>query len=42
MQVDNATTFGPDGTFATPLNATASVGGVNVGTFALTGRSGNS
>ncbi len=41
MQVDNASVFGPNGAFTTPVNATASVGGVPVGTFALTGRSGN-
>ena len=41
MQVDNASVFGPDGTFTTPVIATASVGGVPVGTFELTGRSGN-
>jgi hypothetical protein len=33
--------FGPDGTFASPITATASIGGVTVGTFQLTGRSGN-
>ncbi len=41
MQVDDASVFGPDGIFTTPVTATASVGGVPVGTFALTGRSGN-
>jgi hypothetical protein len=41
MQVDNASVFGPVGAFTSPVNATASVGGVPVGTFALTGRSGN-
>ena len=41
IQVDNASVFGPNGTFTTPVTATASVGGVTVGTFALTGRSGN-
>ena len=41
IQVDNASVFGANGTFASPINATASVGGVTVGTFSLTGRSGN-
>jgi hypothetical protein len=41
IQVDNASVFGPNGTFTSLVNATASVGGVTVGTFALTGRSGN-
>jgi hypothetical protein len=41
LQVDNAAVFGPNGTFTSPLTATASVGGVVVGTFILTGRSGN-
>jgi hypothetical protein len=41
IQVDNASVFGANGTFTSPVNATASVGGVTVGTFALTGRSGN-
>jgi hypothetical protein len=41
IQVDNASVFGPNGTFTSTVNATASVGGVTVGTFAITGRSGN-
>jgi hypothetical protein len=41
MQVDNASVFGPNGTFTSPIAATASVGGVSVGTFILTGRSAN-
>ncbi len=41
IEVDNASVFGSNGTFASPLNATASVGSVTVGTFLLTGRSGN-
>jgi hypothetical protein len=41
MQVDNASVFGPNGTFLSPVTATASVGGVVVGTFILTCRSGN-
>jgi hypothetical protein len=41
IQVDNASVFGPNGTFTSPVSATASVGGVTVGTFSLTGRSGN-
>ena len=41
MQVDNASVFGPTGTFTTPVNATASFGGIPVGSFVLTGRSGN-
>jgi hypothetical protein len=41
MQVNNAAVFGPNGTFPAALTATASVGGVTVGTFTLTGRSGN-
>jgi hypothetical protein len=41
IQVDNASAFGANGTFTATINATASVGGVTVGTFALTGRSGN-
>ena len=40
MQVDDASVFGPDGIFTTPVTATASVGGVPVGTFALTGAQG--
>ena len=42
MQVDNASVFGPNGTFATPVSATASLSGVPLGaTYVLTGRSGN-
>jgi hypothetical protein len=41
MQMDNASVFGPNGTFTTPLNATATFGGITVGTFVLTGRQGN-
>jgi hypothetical protein len=41
MPVDNASVFGPNGAFASPVVATASVGGVSVGTFSLAGRSGN-
>jgi hypothetical protein len=40
MPVNNASVFGPNGTFTTPVIATASVGGVLVA-FVLTGRSGN-
>jgi hypothetical protein len=42
MQVDNAAVFGANGVFTTPVNASASLGGVPVGaTYVLTGRSGN-
>lgn len=41
MQVANAGVFGPSGTFASPVYATAMVGSVDVGTFTLTGSSGN-
>ena len=42
MQVDNAAVFGPNGVFTTPVNASASLGGVPVGaSYVLTGRSGN-
>ena len=40
MVVDNATVFGPNGTFSTPVTAT--VNGVSTGsTFVITGRSGS-
>ena len=42
MQVDDAAVFGPNGVFTTPVNASASLGVVPVGTtYVLTGRSGN-
>jgi hypothetical protein len=41
MIVDNATVFGPDGTFSKPVIATVSVAGVPTGSaFVITGRSG--
>ena len=42
MQVDDAAVFGPNGAFTTPVNASASLGGVPIGaTYVITGRSGN-
>src|SRR4051794_17605501 len=41
MQVDNASVFGPDGAFGAPVAAVATVNGIPVGTFVLTGRAGN-
>jgi hypothetical protein len=42
MQVDDAAVFGPNGAFASPVSASASLGGVPVGAiYVLTGRSGN-
>ena len=41
MQVADAGVFGPEGVFASPVTATAMVGSVPVGTFILTGSSGN-
>ncbi|MGO9600891.1 MAG: hypothetical protein ACLP7Q_23160 [Isosphaeraceae bacterium] len=42
MVVDNATVFGPDGTFTTPVIATVSINGVSTGSaFVITGRAGN-
>jgi hypothetical protein len=41
LQVDNASVFGPDGAFGTPVTAFATVNNIPVGTFVLTGRSGN-
>ena len=41
MQVADAGVFGPEGVFPSPLTATAMVGSVPVGTFNLTGSSGN-
>jgi hypothetical protein len=41
MQVDNAAVFGPQGTFPTPLTATALVGTTPIGQFVLKGSSGN-
>jgi hypothetical protein len=41
MVVDDATVFGPAGTFSPPVNATAEIGGIPVGTFVLLGSSGN-
>jgi hypothetical protein len=41
IQVDDPAVFGPQGTFSTPIVATALVGSVSVGKFTLTGSSGN-
>jgi hypothetical protein len=41
MQVDDASVFGPNGVFAAPLTASATVNGVPVGNFTLVGRSNN-
>ena len=41
MEVDDASVFGPEGTYTTPVTATASVGSVTIGTFSLIGSSGN-
>ncbi len=41
MVVDDASVFGPAGTYSTPVSATASLGGVTIGTFSLIGSSGN-
>jgi hypothetical protein len=42
IQVDNATVFGPEGTFGSPLLATATIGSApSLGQFILTGSSGN-
>lgn len=41
MQVADAGVFGPEGVFGTPVIATALVGSVPVGTFTITGSSGN-
>ncbi len=41
MQVQDAAVFGPEGTYSTPVTATALVGSVPVGTFTLIGSSGN-
>lgn len=42
MQVDNASVFGPVGTFSTPVIATATIGNVLVGQYVLNGRVDNS
>ncbi len=41
MQVADAGVFGPEGVFTSPVVATALVGSVPVGTFTITGSSGN-
>ena len=41
MQVANAGVFGPEGVFTAPVVATALTGSVPVGTFTITGSSGN-
>jgi hypothetical protein len=41
MTVQDGSVFGPQGTFSLPVTATAQVGTVPVGTFSITGRSGN-
>ncbi len=41
MDVKNAAVFGPQGVFTIPVTATAQVGSVPVGTFTVTGSSGN-
>jgi hypothetical protein len=41
MSVQDAAVFGPEGTYTTPVIATASVGSVPVGTFTIIGSSGN-
>jgi hypothetical protein len=42
IQVDNAAVFGANGIFATPVNASASLGGIPLGaSYLLTGRNGN-
>ena len=41
MQVDDAAVFGPAGTFSPAVTATATVGGIPIGTFVLLGSSGN-
>jgi hypothetical protein len=41
LQVADAGIFGPEGSFPSPVTATAMVGAVSVGTFTLTGSSGN-
>ncbi len=41
MVVDDATVFGPAGTFSPSVTATAEVGGIPIGTFVLLGSSGD-
>jgi hypothetical protein len=41
MQVADAGVFGPEGVYPSPVTATALIGSVPVGTFTLTGSSGN-
>jgi hypothetical protein len=41
IEVDDASVFGPEGTYSQPVAAIATVGTVSLGTFSITGSSGN-